>query len=151
MSPESFNQIQIRCVRCVPDYFDMITAGIQIVANALGVMDRTIIQKQRDLFAVRVMSKQIFQKVEKVVASFLLGQQRSNFASHCIQRAEDWNAAILSRRGNEHLTAAGRPAVAQLGIEMELGFIKIKEGPLAGFFERFFKPTVRRRLAVATA
>jgi len=128
----------------------MNTAGMQIIANAFGVMDRAVVQEQRDLFAVCVMPKQVFQKVEKFVASFLLRQQGGNLASHGIQCAEVRNTPILSCRGNEHLTAAGRPAVAQFRMEMEFGFIKIEEGSFAGFFKRFLKPCVRRCLAVAT-
>lgn len=63
VSPEPLDQVQVGCIRGVPDDLHMITTVVQELANAFRVMNRTVVHQQRYLFAMSVMTEQILQEV----------------------------------------------------------------------------------------
>ena len=44
--PEAFDQIEVRCVGRVPDHAETGSLGVRELPHCLGVVDRTIVQKE---------------------------------------------------------------------------------------------------------
>ena len=140
VAPESFDEVEIRRIGGVPNDGETMSILGHERLDRLGVMDRTVVQEQVKVIEVGIdIIQQPPKEFQEFGASFALGDQGGDFASHRIQRSEDRHAAILARRRDHHALTPLRPAARQTGVQMELGFIDIRESTMTGAGFRFFK------------
>lgn len=152
MAPETLDQVEIRSIRSVPDDRESIPVGLEERLHGLGVMDGTVVQEEVNVFpiGIDVLQKPV-QEIEELGTAFPVGDQRGHFAGHRVQRTEDRHATVLACRRDLHPLATLVPAARQAGIQVELGFVDIRESTTTGAGLRFFKADFFWRLARATA
>ncbi len=140
VTPESFDEVEIRRIGGVPNDGETMSILGDERLDRPGVMDRTVIQEQVEVSVVGVdVVQQPPKEFQEFGASFALSDQGGDFASHRIQRPEDRYPAILTSRGDDHALAPLGPAAGQTWVQMELGFIDIRESTTTGAGFRFFK------------
>lgn len=140
VAPESFDEVEIRRIGGVPNDGETMSMLSDERLDRPGMMNRTVVQEQVKVIGVGVnVVQQPPKEVQKLGASFALSDQGGDFAGHRIQRTEDRHPAILARRRNDHALTPLRPAAGQTGVQMELGFIDIRESTTTGAGFRFFK------------
>ncbi len=140
VAPESFDEVEIRRISGVPNDGETMSILGDERLDRPSVMDRTVIQEQVEVSVVGVdVVQQPSKEFQEFGASFALSDQGGDFAGHRIQRPEDRHPAILTSRGNDHAFAPLRPAAGQARVQMELGFVDIRESTTTGAGLRFFK------------
>ncbi len=140
VAAESFDEVEIRRIGSVPHDGETMSILGDERLDRPSVMDRTVIQEQVEVSVVGVdVVQQPRKKFQEFGASFALSDQGGDFASHRIQRPEDRHPAILTSRADNHALAPLRPAAGQTWVQMELGFIDIRESTTTGAGFRFFK------------
>ena len=138
--PESFDEVEIRRIGGVPNDGETRSMFGDERLDRPGMMNRTVVQEQVQVIGIGVdVVQQPPQEVQKLGASFALSDQGADFAGHGIQRTEDRHPAILARRRDDLALTPLRPAAGQTGVQMELGFIDIRESTTTGAGFRFFK------------
>ena len=140
VSPESFDEVEIRRIGGVPNDGETMSILGDERLDRPGVMDRTVIQEQVEVSVVGVdIVQQPSKEVQEFRTSFALSDHGRNFTGHGIQRSEDRHPAVLTSRGYDHALAPLAPAAGQARVQMELGFIDIRESTTTGAGFGFFK------------
>ena len=140
VAPESFDEVEIRRIGGVPNDGETMSILGDERLDRPGVMDRTVIQEQVEVSVVGVdVVQQPSKELQEFGASFALSDHGRNFAGHGIQRSEDRHPAVLTSRGDDHALAPLGPTAGQAWVQMELGFIDIRESTTTGAGFRFFK------------
>ena len=111
MPPKSLDEIQVGSIRGIPDYRQSTLMTVDVFPHSLRVMDRTIVQEQVYVFTVTIdVFNKPMQKIEKLGAAFLFGDQCRKLSGHRIQGAKNRHLAIDSGRWNYYSPTTCRPA-----------------------------------------
>ena len=151
VTPESLDQVQIGCIRGVPDNRQTVPMVVHVLPHGLGMVDGAVVQEEVDVLSIGVeILEQPLQEVQELAAALLGRDHRRDLSGHGIQSAKDRHAAVLPGGWDNYSLATRRPAAGEAGVEVELGLVTVEKRQITSTGSGFFNARAFCRLARAT-